>query len=267
MSAYLLTGLDTARLGSLAVAVNDGTDSGTATVAAGTYAHRDLSSVMGSGEYTDLATALGTALDAVISAGMTVTWSSTTLLYTISHDDSTATSLDFTSTAGQRLAAALGFTADHSDGAGTGYSVTLSGASSYTSNVTPYYALALAKAGPAKYSQPFEVAGQVKRQVSVKANAYSVAPTTLEKRVKFALLFNTLASVFSSKASASVPWTYEDLVAHARCWEPTLLSYSAEDLVYKDVRGTFDEDARQSVWQDYQARWNLTIEGQYLGSL
>lgn len=281
MSAYLLTGWDTARLGSMKVAYSDpDVVAEVAAVPAGTYAHRDLSGATGSGQYTDVATVLGAALNALGAAGtMTVAFDASSLAYVVSNDSDGFT-LDFRSStlgdsSGKRLAAALGFDYQHPYATGGSaadpYNIALAltppQAGSYTSNVTPYYALALSKAGPAKYTRPYEVSGQTKRQTSVNGNAYSIGPTTYEKRVKFQLLFQTLASTFASEASATVPWTYEALVQHARCWEPILLSYTAEDVVYKLVRGEFDEESRQSVWQDYHGRWNLAVEGQYLGVL
>lgn len=272
--AYLLAGFDLERLGTMAVAVDDGNESGTATISEGTFAHRALTSATVTG-YLAFPSAVGDALDAILTtSGSVVSFTAATLSYSIALD--TPNSLDFTevtlgSTAGHRLAAALGYTYQHAQASGGSssapYDITLSGAASYTSNVTPYYALALAKAGPSDYSRDYETSGQTRRQVSANGTAYSIGPRTYERRTKFGLRFNTLAGVFADEASTSAPWTYEHLVKHARAHQPILLSYSAEDLVYKLVKAEFDEDARKAVWKDFHGLWDLSVEGQVLGRL
>ena len=275
--AYLLTGFDLARVGSMRCFVNDGTDSGTVTVTSDIYCHRDLSSVMGSGNYTDLATTLETLIDAVLTThGSDVSFSLSTLTYTIASAGGQTLSLDFRSAtlgddSGKRLAAALGFTYEHDDATGGSssdpFNIQLSGKSTYESNVTPYYALALARGGPSDYSRPYHTSGQTKRAVSVNGTAYGVRPRTLEKRVRFRLRFQTLASVFAADASESAPWTYEDLLDHVGTWEPVLLSSDAGDIVFKYVDPDFTEDSRAPVWSDYHGRWDLSVEGQYLGTI
>lgn len=279
MAAYLLTGWDTARTGAMSVSASDGTNSGTATLTTGTYAHRDLSAVMGTGEYTDLVTELNARLDAVLTTNGfdTVSWSSSTLKYTLTSSPNVA--LDFRSStlgsdAGQRLAQALGFTYQHASAtggsAGDPYDIRLSGAATYVSNVVPAYALALARDGVSDYSRPFVPSGQIVRQVSRRATSYAMGPTTLEKRWKGVLRFNALANVHASEADASVaPWTYEDLLEHAGAWEPALLSYSgeADDMVFRFIDPEFSDQARVPVWSNYHGKWDLKITGQYLGRI
>lgn len=276
--AYLLTGWDTERIGGMAVAASDIYNSGTATITDGTYAHRDLSSVMGSGEYVDLASELDARLDAVLVASLaTVTWDASTGRYTLASVGSASPVFDFRAAtlgdeSGQRLAAALGFSYLHPYASGGSasapYDIMLSGhSSSYTGDVDPAYYLALAKAGPSDYSRDYEVSGQTVRQVSSNASAYSVGPLTYERRTEFRLRFQALESVFDHVAEEPTPWTYESLVIHARCIEPILLSYTAEDLVVKLVKGDFDKDARSSVWGDYHGYWDLRVEGQVIGRL
>ena len=257
MAAYLLAGFDIERIGTHTLAFSDDGGSHSFSLVDGTYALRDLSSVMGAGLYTAIAAKIQAEMNAASdgAGAYTVTWSSTTYAFTIAYSGGnfgmTLTGTD----AAARMGRLLGFSAN------------ASGAASYTSTRTPYYVLALAKEGPADYSRDYEVSGQTKRQASAGARAFSIGPRRYERRTKFDLQFNTLASTFADKATASAPWTYEHLVQHARCHEPIVLAYSAESLVYKLVKGEFDEDARKSVWGDYHGRWHLGVEGQVLGRL
>jgi hypothetical protein len=281
--AYLLAGFDTARIGSLALHYDDGDDTGVVTLAAGTYAHRNLSSVMGAGNYTDLRTAVYDALTAfaINNGPPLVFFDIATQRYRFQLQDATEV-IDFRratigSAAGNRLAAALGFNYQNASAAGGSasdpYDIVLNhdpapvGGSSYVSNVTPTYYLALARDGVSGYTRPYETSGQTKRGVSSKGNAYSIEPHTYEKRAKFRIRFMELASVFADDAALSAPWTYEHLVQHARAREPLLLSYPAEDLVYKLVNADFDQDARSPVWNDYHGKWDLSVEAQVLGRL
>jgi hypothetical protein len=279
MAAYLLTGWDTSRVGAMSLYADDGTDDGTVTLTTGTYCHRDLSSVMGTGEYTDLVTELNARLDAVLTGSGfdTVSWSSSTLKYTLT--SSPNVSLDFRSAtlgsdAGQRLAAALGYNYNHGDAtggsAGDPYDILLSGAASYVSNVVPAYALALSRDGVTDYSRPFEPPGQTMRQVSRNANAYSIGPSTYEKRWTAKWRFQTLATVFAAEADdTAAPWTYEDLLEHARCWEPALLSYTGASAaqVFKFVEAEFSDKARSPVWNNYHGKWDLKVSAQHLGEI
>lgn len=257
MAAYLLAGFDFARLGTHTLAFSDDGGAASFSLTTGTHALRDLSSVTGLGTYTSIAAKIAAEMNAA-SAGAgtyTATWSSTTYRFTIAYSAGNFSLTLSGSDAALRMGRLLGFSTNQS------------GAASYVSTRTPYYVLALAKAGPADYSRDFEVPGQVRRQVSGNGRAFSIGPRTFERRTKLALKFNTLSSTFADEATAAAPWTYEHLVTHARAHQPILLSYPAEDLVFKLVKPEFDEDARNPPWQDYHGLWHLGIEGQVLGRL
>lgn len=253
--AYLLAGFDTARMGTITLAGSDDGGPWSVDLPAGTYAHRDLSSVMGAGNYVELASVLETLANGATSGiGTYVFWWNAATGYNIEYDS--GFSLTFTgSSAAERMGQILGFSSD------------ASGATFYQSTHTPYYALALDRDGPSEFSRPFETSGQTKRQVSSNGTAYSIGPRSRERRIKMSLKFQSLASTFADEADPSAPWTYEHLVMHARCHEPILLSYPGGDIVYKNIRGEFDEDSRRSAWNDYHGKWHLPVEGQYLGRL
>jgi hypothetical protein len=259
--AYLLAGWDFARFESsdqfnITVTPSAGAPQAI-TETSGTYAHRDLQAVTGSGYYDDFATRLKSKLDALAPSRVyTVTWAAATG-YTMSVGGGATFAIAFNNTRSSQL---------------LGFSGNLSAAASHASDRTPYYYLALARDGLSKYSRPFERAEQTKRVISSSGNAYSIGPATRERGLKGTLRFQTLATVFADEAASSVPWTYEHLVQHARCWEPLLLSLGpssspTEDLVVKLIRGEFDDEARNPVWNDYHGKWDLPLDLQYLGAL
>lgn len=256
MAAYLHAGFDTNRIGVFSVPVTDADGSRTATVTASTYCHTDISSVATG--YSDFATAVATALN----AGATGTpWGVAWTLadhYTLTYSG-TAT-ISFASAVNGNMARTLGFST------GTNYGFT-SGFPTQSSPITPYYHLDLSRDGVSDYSRPYVRSGQAERQVSSNATAYAVRPSVREKRVEFRASFQALATVFADEASATVPWTYEDLMEHAWMVEPILLHTSTLDIVYKNTRAEFDKEARSPAWSNYHAKWHLDVKGQYLGSL
>lgn len=257
MAGFIVAGWDFARLGEHDLRLTD--DGGTYTIdyTAGTYAHRDLQSVMGTGFYDDFAGKLAADMTARPGAGTyTVTWSAITLKYTLSYSAGNF-SIDFTSTTfRQRMGQMLGFSAN------------VSGASSYVSTRIPYYALALARDGVSNYSRPYETRGQTVRGVSVNASAYSIGPATYEKRISGKFRFMGLSAVHAETALSGTPWTYEHLLQHARCVEPVYIETTTTDLlVCKFVDSEFHEEARVPVWNDYHALWDVKFEVQRLGQL
>ena len=282
--AHLMTGIDLSRTGGLAVYLDDGADAGLmeTSAAGGTYCHTDISSVVSG--YTALDAALLAGFQGVLTtnaANLSVDFDSSTF-YTVAisggpnlsldfRDDATPNGVGSGSDAGKRLAAALGFDYTHSAATGGSasnpYDIKLSGQPEYISNVAPYYYLALARDGVSRYSRDFEVGGQIKRGMTASGTPYGIGPRTFEKRTRFGLRFQSLASVFPDQAAASARWTFWDLLEHARVWEPVLLSYTSEDLVINLVDAEFTENARRPVWPNYHEKWDLEVLGQVRGLL
>lgn len=273
--AYLMTGLSVARVGALAAAIDDGLDPGTAELASGTYAHRDLSGAGGvAASYTDLATAVQLAMSTVLTTlGATVTFSLSTLRYTVTFGGSGV--IDFRTATlgddrGKRMAAALGFNYAHANAVGGSasdpFNFFLSGAVSFTSNVAPYYLFELSRDGISDYEPPYEKEGQTKRVESSLGNAFSIGPRTRVQHVDWTVRFQTRETVLS-RYSADEAWTYEDLVKHARAWEPILLHTTELDLVCLNREGDFHRRARQPEWSNYHGRWSLPFRGQYVGEI
>jgi len=258
--AHLLAGWDFARYETApAFTIDDDGAAHLITFSTGTYCHIDLQSVLGTGAYDDFATALQTAINAVVDGSNTyaVTFVTSPTPGYLIEADTVNFSLAFSGDAGTNMRRILGLSGNQS------------GASEYSSDVTAYYYLALARDGYSDFSRPFETAGQTKRVVSSNASAYSVGPQTYEERLKLKMRFNALASVFEDQAVTAAPWTYEALRKHVRCHQPVVFRTTtpAANLVCKFVTGEFDEGSRKSVFRDYHAKWDLEVEAQYLGSV
>lgn len=277
MAGTLYAGFDLARVGSMSVVVTDDFVTGeTDALPTERYCHIDLQSVMGSGKYDDLAS----ALQAIMPFGnYLVSYSSSTRLYTIFTSDSVNVTLDFTSASGARLAAALGFTAANPKATGgSGYACTLHGTDSgsgitFTSDVLPYYLVPLARTNPAHWSRPYEEQGFVKRAVSVNANVYAVNPITINQLVDFDLAYMPLANVFVTEAVAAQPWTIEHLCKHARAHQPVMAEWTAGSYVMRlsEADAAFRKELRSPAFTqapEFHGLWSCSFSGaQYLGKL
>lgn len=256
--AYLMAGFDLALIGTVQFTVTDDDITSQAfTFTTGTYAHRDMSSVMGSGEYTEFWATVEAAVNAASTDTHTISYNASTYEVTWSTDASVLF-IDFMhadADVNTRSKALIGFTADRS------------GATSYSSQVRPYYVLELARDGVSDFSDDFEPEGQTRREVSVNATAYSVEPLSYEVHTDLKLRFQTRASIFKRAASSAEPWTYRHMVEHCRAREPILHSYNVEDTVLKLVEPEFTQDLRRPVWNDYHALWDVRVIGQVLGRL
>lgn len=265
MPSYLASGFDLGRIGGLEMGVADGTNSGTATLSTGRFCHRSLAALISG--YGAFSVALDAAIDAVLTThGASVSFSEATGRYTVGPFNANAT-LTMTSTAGQRMAAALGFTAAHASGTGSGYSVSLSGATSYVGNVAPRYYVALSRDGISRFTRPYDAPGQTRHVITTRANGYGISPHTKIRFVDFEVRLQHGALVFPELAESAAPWTLSDLFDHAGTWEPIALVTTGAAFVYKDRGGDLTNERRTPQWSDYHGRWTVLVEGQFLGWL
>lgn len=264
MPAYLMAGIDLDRIGGLAVIVDDSA-TGSPTefrITTGTFAHRDLSFAMGAGEYVELCNRIEADVNAVMGATHTVSFNVSTLNveWTCTSDFTLQFSTGLTDPLeGLRLRAALGMAVTSS----TLATVTL------VSPYRPYYVLELARDGLADYSEDYEPGGMVERAVSVSGQGYSIQPTAIETLLDFKLKLQSKASMFSRHATTAEPWTMEHLVKHCRAHDPILHSYSVEDMVGKLVppSAEWTKDMRTSIFKDYQALWDISLNTQVIGRI
>jgi hypothetical protein len=274
--ATLYAGFNTDRIGSLACELTTLSVTGEPMpIAAGRYSHLSLESVIGTGLYTALAQAVSLAASiADPSTDFNISFSATTRLYTTANAANTVT-LDFTSTAGQRLAKALGFTSSNPKAiSGSGYACVVQAADGVlTSNVLPYYLVPLARDEPAKYQPPYEPTGLVKQAFTTNGTGVSVEPLSMAEMIDLQSWFLPKANVFEDYAAAAQPFTIQHLIKHARAHEPVLFDFvSTGDLVCKlgPSSAQFGKDMRNVAFEsgDYQGLWHCVFNGiQLLGTL
>jgi len=227
-----------------------------ATIGTGTWAHQSMSSIMGTGNYTAFAAQVKTIFDAAASSTFTVTYSSTTHLYTISR--ATTFTLDFSGgSTDTRLANALGFTATSHSGANT-----------YTSDVRPYYVMVPTElARSASLPFVYEPNDIVTEAVSDGGTSYAVAKNTTELWADWTQTMEAKAACFDLYANASAPWTWQKFYKHVRGERPVAVYESAlYNAVYK-LRADSAFFKATPVTSDWDAIYNLKFTTRYLGAL
>ena len=252
MTHRIESGWSVDTLGTFTLTVVGNVSTETVSITTGTYCHSDLTSVLGTGNYDDFAGALKTALDAsgASSGAFTVTWSTSTLLYTISN---AAANFDLTfpnTAAGNRMADALGFTRN---------TTTSSTAASLSGTRRPYYVIDGAMGGRSGWTRVYEgddITSQAEAEDgSTYASARSVAPLYDDWTVPF----ETLAATFELEALTAVPWTWEAFFKHSRGIHPFAVFDDTGNTVHvlRGPRGARFKPARAS--EDWDGRWSIDL--------
>ena len=254
MATYYLAGWDTAAIGTFSVVIGGTVGSGTATVTASTYSHTDLSSVTGTGTYTAFATAVQAALNAVV-AGWTVSYSTSTYAYTISH--ATAFTLTWTGTGGTNLQRALGFTA------------TVGSTTSATSTVRPYYVIVPAISARSQVSDVYEPDDIVKEAVSDGGTSFAIAKATTETLSDWEQQMESASATLARSAVAAVPWTWEAFFKHCRGAYPFRLVDGSTSTVHtlREKGAAFTGTTRRRVAVDYDDLWIIMLMTRDLGTV
>lgn len=244
MALYYAAGFDTAQIGAFSVAVS-GVASGTATVAAGKYCHIGLNGIgdySASGDYSDFATAVQTALVAV-NANFTCTYSSANYAYTISNPSNFV--LTWNGTAGTNLRRALGF------------STTTASATSATSDVRPYYLMVPQIDGRSQFTDTYEPDDIAEEAVSDGGTDYVISRDTSELWCDWVQSMETKAATLTRSAVAAAPWTWQDFFKHCRGEHPFYCGDN--DAVYR-LRAdgaSFSSRVRERVTADYDDLWQI----------
>ena len=283
--------LGSTAVGELAVYTDNGTTDGLAELTSGTLCHTDISSVMGSGEFTGLASALQTEIDTVV--GSLVAYTGSTMSYRILttgtpsfdfRDAATPNGVGSGSSAGRMLAAALGFNYEHPDATGGSasdpYNILLSGASEYSSNVRPYFVINPAIPGRSNMSDEYEEEGGVSEAVADDGTAYHVAKDGLAIYSDWVQMGETSADtftatgagtpVFKRDATAAVPWSYQHAWEHSRTLgaAPFLVvdSGTSESAVHRFRSDGSSLKPTRFGSQDFDL-WNVPFRTRLLGRL
>lgn len=259
MALTLYSGWDLARR-SVTVAGSDdgGAFSGTLTLSSGTYAHVDLQSATGTGTYDDWATRMATFLNDVSGGAgtYTVTWSTAQVKYTIDYDNGnfslTFASFDVTTATGH-LAAILGFSSNRT------------GAASYSSQITPYYAIATTAGGKSRVEDDYEPDGVATDSEADSGASFGISRTTSPKYHDFALPIESKAKTYK-RSAAAVPWTYEHFWEHARTVEPFSLYDGTNHEVFR-LRADGASFRPQRVIADVDTLWDIPFRCRLVGRI
>jgi hypothetical protein len=207
-------------------------------VTSGTYAHETMAPV---NAYTGFAAALQTAINAAATAGTyTVSYNSTTQVYTITRDTGT-----FTATLNTVARRVLGRDSDWSVGA-----------ISQTSNIRPYYVVLGAMGARSMVKLDHEPDGIVEAQESDSGEVYSVTRTTAPTYDEWTIEYESKAATFSHAAAAGVPWTWEHFIKHCRSEEPFKVVDDLGSSVHK-MRAEAARFKPTRVKQDYDNHWHI----------
>lgn len=209
--------------------------------------------------YTNFTTAVKTAFDAATTTTFTVTFNTTTGLYTISR--ATTFTLSFSSASDLRLRAALGFTGNKS------------GANTYTSDVVPAYVCRseiLGRSNVMGQVEPDEIAEET---VSDGGEAFVITRKSGEFLMTWQQTMEPRSAVYEwasyvAASSSSIPWSWQQWFRHTRGTHPFYVNDTLEGepngAVYRlTAKGASFRPQR--VTADYDDQWVVPFEARWLG--
>jgi hypothetical protein len=266
-AAWDFAALNVGSISGTNAAVIAGTISGNLGFASGVYAHGN---VVGSADGVTIGS-FRTAMQTQI-AGLTVTFSLSTLKYTLSAAG--AFSVTWTGTAGTVMRDILGFENN------------LSLFSSYTSTKRPKYLVVARLNGQSQVHETYEPAGRISYAESDNGQSYSTHPVELPTYRDWVQPFETQAGPTDGEWNASgsvggaavrradvgsatkVTWTWEDFTKHIRATLPFLLvdratSTKGEGQLYK-LRGESAHFDPTRITADYDGHWSIPLSTRQL---
>lgn len=207
---------------------------------------------------TSFQDALANAIATAGVTGVSVGFSLSTLRYTIT--STPARTLDFAGagTAGALMAQLLGFA-----------NSTFGSATSFVGTVRPYYVIRTQLPTRVDPSGIYEVETTARR-VSDTGYGYAVSPTTVQRAMSLEHHFEPIAAVFSDRASASAPWTWQHFFEHCGRYQEPILSYgqpyvAAEDsTLWQLITPNFTRDVRERQVRGLDAYWRVKLQLSYL---
>jgi hypothetical protein len=187
--------------------------------------------------------ALSQSWSAMTLAGFNINYNDTTMQYTIANPGG-AFSISWSET----TRVAFGFTGS------------LSGASSYTSHVRPYYVIAPAIEARSGDSGPYEPDDIVKESVSDGGTAFLMSMDTIEIRRDWTQPFESHEASQTNKATTAVPWTWQDFFKHCRSLNLPFL-VTDENLIYtlRAEGAVYGTATRTRVAADWDSLWNIKL--------
>lgn len=257
MTHRIECGWNVAKLGTFTLSVTGNLGTASVSITTGTFCHTDLSPVLGSGNYDDFAGALQAALTAsgATTFAFTVTWSSATLAYTIACTN--AFTLTFSNTsAGNRMADALGFARNTTTGSAT----------STSSTRRPYYVIDAIQGARSNWTRIYENDDITTQTEAEDGSTFTTARSVAPLYEDWTVPFEELEAVFAAKAVSAVPWTWQHFFEHARGIEPFgVFDNDGNSVHVQRGRGTSFKPSR--VQPDWDAVWNIELLTINRGSL
>ncbi len=293
MSLYVLAGWDFGRVGTMSMMVTENTGSLTFAVVCDedgvqsadwtgsavadlevedddtAYCHEDLTSVLGSGQYDDFATALALGLTEGSrrygnTRTYTVTWNRANQTYAIGVSAGTfAVSFSAIDSAqGERMRLLLG------------YASNLGQAATHTTTVRPYYSIVSAATALSRVTRPHARRGTVRGMVTSSGAHFAVAPAQLARYCEATVMFESTAggspstagtAVYASDTGGLAPWTWEDFFDHVSAIEPFRVDDGTHDWVMTldPDMAHFEPERHQPDWD----MWHIVLSGFHEGSL
>ena len=254
MTLQLEAGWRTSVVGGMEIEIDEGGGAVTVAIDAGSYCHTDLSSVLGTGEYSDLASELESQLNASgsLSYTYTVSYSATNMRYTISAGSAFA--ITWSSAAAARLRLAMGFSGSSSS------------TTSHSGTIRPYYVIRTLVGARSAFTDEYEADKITEGGEAEDGTPYSVSRTTAPIYSDFRVPFEAHEATHAYKATTSVPWTWQHFFEHVRASEPFLVDDGNEETVHV-LRAGADSFTPSREVPDWDGAWNIDLATHHRGRL
>ena len=244
----IVAGFDTAEFGTLTFEGQGTTGVGpyvSTTVTAGTYCAETMASISAVSGYTAFATAVAAAMTTSMGSTVTGSFNTTTLAYTFSK----------TGAGDWKIGADEATASIARLGQFTGFSTSVTNASSITSDVTPWFVIETAIDGKSKVTDEYEPDGILSVAEADDGSSYSVSRVTAPIYEDWRFKFESLAATFKREATSSVPYTFQHLIEHVRAAHPFWVRNASDSAVYKmRAKGAIFSPAR--VTEDFDNHWD-----------
>lgn len=249
----LYAGFNTTSIGTATIGWTDSSGTYTASVDPGTYAHVDFPTVAWMDAYTDFATALKAAMEAASSVNFTVSYDTANMTYNFQTNPAGG-NITLTASTNSVMRNILGFN-----------SLPTGPSASITSQIRPYYVIDPYTDGQSMVSPRRERAIAADGEADAGA-AYGVSATAYPIYFDFTQTMEPDEVVYSDRADASVPWTYEHLFQHCRNVEPiynvsTIDANATASYLIRAEGSAFDP---QRVTADYDGQWNIPFKCRFI---
>lgn len=262
MALRFEAGWDHADIGTVGIRVTEtvGTTATEVLVTTSSFCHTDLSSVMGSGQYTAFGTKLAGLLQGASRHNQqySVTWTGSVPEYVVASDGSFAINAatagtTFDTAVGNRMFDILGFSGAQADD------------TAHTSDERPFYVVVADLGAKSLVEDDYEPDGVVDGAHSSDGSHYAVAPQAAPTFHDFTVQFEAKAAVFKRSATTAIPWTYQHMWEHIRGDTPIAVfdSLGSENTVHhlRPESARFRAERAAQDWDRWHMRLQTYVDG------